>query len=235
MIGPSPGTLASPFSKSCTGDEAAAAPEGQVGPEPCSQNSDAVAHTYQKSNMGRAPKPPCRCAAHPNCAEVRDRCLPSNRGKASIMAIAERRRRAMAGESSPDCSGCVGAALLRSRRKAGRRHATPSIARGHVADDENFGPAGHSQIRPHPYATGTIGLNTEPGPHRMHAWGGRGSFLATQVISGADGLQYSPRVTAGSLRFLIQRGEPQSSSASRFTAGALGFLTFTQCAVRPDR
>jgi hypothetical protein len=33
-------------------------------------------------------------------------------------------------------------------------------------------------------------------------------------------LQYSPRVTAVLLRFLIQRGEPQSSSASRFTAGA---------------
>jgi hypothetical protein len=28
---------------------------------------------------------------------------------------------------------------------------------------------------------------------------------------------------------LIQCGEPQSSSASRLTAGALGFLTFTQC------
>src|SRR6516165_4382023 len=47
--------------------------------------------------------------------------------------------------------------------------------------------------------------------------------------------QYSPRVTAVCLRFLIQRGEPQSSSASRFTAGAFGFLTFTQCADRPDR
>ena len=28
---------------------------------------------------------------------------------------------------------------------------------------------------------------------------------------------------------------PQSSSASRFTAGAFGFLTFTQCAERPER
>src|SRR6516165_9105907 len=28
---------------------------------------------------------------------------------------------------------------------------------------------------------------------------------------------------------------PQSSSASRFTAGAFGFLTFTQCGERPDR
>jgi hypothetical protein len=28
---------------------------------------------------------------------------------------------------------------------------------------------------------------------------------------------------------------PQSSSASRVTAGALGFLTFTQCGHRPDR
>jgi hypothetical protein len=41
------------------------------------------------------------------------------RGKASIMAVAERRRLGTAGESSPDCSGCVGAALLRSRRKPG--------------------------------------------------------------------------------------------------------------------
>ena len=37
-------------------------------------------------------------------------------------------------------------------------------------------------------------------------------------------IQYSPRVIAGCLRFLIQCGEPQSSSASRFTAGAFGFL-----------
>jgi hypothetical protein len=28
---------------------------------------------------------------------------------------------------------------------------------------------------------------------------------------------------------------PQSSSASRFTAGAFGFLTFTQCGERPER
>jgi hypothetical protein len=28
---------------------------------------------------------------------------------------------------------------------------------------------------------------------------------------------------------------PQSSSASRFTAGAFGFSTFTQCAERPER
>jgi hypothetical protein len=28
---------------------------------------------------------------------------------------------------------------------------------------------------------------------------------------------------------------PQSSSASRFTAGAFGFLTFSQCGERPDR
>ena len=158
-----PGTLASPFSQSCTGDEAAAAPEGQVGPEPGSQNSEAVAHTDQKSNMGRAPKPPCRSAAHANSAEVRDRCLPSDRGKASIMAVAERRWRGPAGESSTDCPGCVGAALFRRRRKARRRHATPSIARGRVADDENFETAWHPQIWPHPYATGTIGLNTEPG------------------------------------------------------------------------
>jgi hypothetical protein len=33
--------------------------------------------------------------------------------------------------------------------------------------------------------------------------------------------------------FFAQR--PQSSSASRFTAGAFGFLTFSQCAERPDR
>ena len=44
-----------PFSHSSAGDEAAAAPEGQIGPEPGSQNSDAVAHTDQKSNVGRAP------------------------------------------------------------------------------------------------------------------------------------------------------------------------------------
>ncbi len=39
------------------------------------------------------------------------------------------------------------------------------------------------------------------------------------------------------LRFLIfiQCAEPQSSSASRFTASAFGFLTFTQCGERPER
>ena len=33
---------------------------------------------------------------------------------------------------------------------------------------------------------------------------------------------------------LIQCGEPQSSSASRFTAGAFGFLTFTPCPSSPS-
>jgi DNA invertase Pin-like site-specific DNA recombinase len=34
------------FSKSRTGDQAAAAPEGQIGPEPCDENNDAVAHAH---------------------------------------------------------------------------------------------------------------------------------------------------------------------------------------------
>jgi hypothetical protein len=34
---------------------------------------------------------------------------------------------------------------------------------------------------------------------------------------------------------LGQRQRPQSFSASRFTAGALGFLTFTQYLDRPER
>src|SRR5215469_15558027 len=34
---------------------------------------------------------------------------------------------------------------------------------------------------------------------------------------------------------LIQCGEPQSSSASRFTAGAFGFLIFTRCGDLPER
>src|SRR6516165_2438328 len=155
-----------PFSHSSAGDEAAAAPEGQIGPEPGSQNSEAVAHTYQKSNMGRPPKPPCRSASHANSAEVRDRCLPPNRGKASIMAVAERRRRGSAAESSTDSSGRVRATLLRRRSKSWYRPAMPSIARSRIADDENFGPAGHPQIWPDPYPTRTIGLNTEPSPHR---------------------------------------------------------------------
>jgi hypothetical protein len=161
--------LRSPFSQSCTGDEAAAAPEGQVGPEPGSQNSEAVAHTYQKSNVGRALKPPRGSAAHANSAEVCDRCLTSNRGKTSIMAVTEWRRRGPAGESSTDRSGCVGATLLRRRGKAGRRHATPSVARGRVTDDEDFGPTGHPQIWSHPYATGTIGFNTKPGANRRRS------------------------------------------------------------------
>jgi hypothetical protein len=47
---PLPGMLASAFSKSGTGDEAAAAPEGQIGPEPCSQNSNAVARTHDEKH-----------------------------------------------------------------------------------------------------------------------------------------------------------------------------------------
>src|SRR5262249_52603968 len=62
----------------------------------------------------------------------------------------------------PDCSGCVGATLLRRRRKAGGRPATPSIAHGRIADDENFGPAGHPQVRSRPYATSGIGLGPKP-------------------------------------------------------------------------
>ncbi len=41
--------------------------------------------------------------------------------------------------------------------------------------------------------------------------------------------------TRSRLLTFIQCGEPQSSSASRFTAGASGFLTLTQCAERPER
>jgi hypothetical protein len=116
--------------------------------------------------MGRTPKPPCQRTAHPDAAEVRDRCLPPNRGKAAVMAVAKRRRRGTADESGPDCSGCVGATLLRSRRKARSRPATPSIAHRRVADDENFGPAGHPQVRSHPYATSRISLNPKPSRRR---------------------------------------------------------------------
>ena len=82
------------------------------------------------------------------------------------MAVAERRRRGSAAESSTESSGCVRATLLRRRSKSWYRPAMPSIARSRIADDENFGPAGHLQIRPHPYATGTIGLKAEPSRRR---------------------------------------------------------------------
>ena len=129
-------TTSSWFSHSSAGDEAAAAPEGQIGPEPGSQNSEPVSHTYQKSNVSCAPKPPCRSAAHSNSAEVGDRCLPSNRGKASIMAVAERRRRGSADKSSTDGLGCVGAALLRRRSGGGSSSALFwGSSRQHVANN----------------------------------------------------------------------------------------------------
>jgi hypothetical protein len=89
------------------------------------------------------------------------------------MAVAKRRQRGTADESGPDCSGCVGATLLRSRRKARGRHATPSMAYRRVADDENFGPAGDPQVRSHPYATSRIGLNPKPSRRRRGGNPGR--------------------------------------------------------------
>src|SRR5215471_6772115 len=78
---------------------------------------------------------------------------------------------------------------------------------------------------------------------RLHACGWSDGFSATPIIIdhprpgtvAAPPSSVFPRVTAFCLRFLSQRGEPQSSSASRLTAGAFGFLTFTQCDERPER
>jgi hypothetical protein len=43
------------------------------------------------------------------------------------------------------------------------------------------------------------------------------------------------RAASGGLLISLTYSGPQSSSASRFTAGAFGFLTCTQCGERPER
>ena len=61
--------------------------------------------------------------------------------------------------------------------------------------------------------------------------------VVVRLDFGGPGCGEAPRGHGSRLRVLdlIQCEEPQSSSASRFTAGALGFLTLTQCRERPDR
>jgi hypothetical protein len=76
------------------------------------------------------------------------------------------------------------------------------------------------------YAATLVKIEQEPADDKATRAAFDGPFLP---------FQYSPRVTAVSLRFLIQCGEPQSSSASRLTAGAFGFLTLIQCGERPER
>jgi hypothetical protein len=61
-----------------------------------------------------------------------------------------------------------------------------------------------------------------------------GVSASAAPISHDEARCLAPRWTtaAGSDVQAIQR--PQSSSASRLTAGALGFFTFTQCGDRPE-
>jgi hypothetical protein len=48
-------------------------------------------------------------------------------------------------------------------------------------------------------------------------------------------LRHIPGMRVKSAGAAIYYYRPQSSSASRMTAGAFGFLTFTQCGDRPER
>src|SRR5690348_15009134 len=62
------------------------------------------------------------------------------------------------------------------------------------------------------------------------------SSLGTTLPFGSVFKYYhATRTEAHNLRRRRSTYRPQSSSASRLTAGALGFLTFTQCGDRPDR
>jgi hypothetical protein len=57
----------------------------------------------------------------------------------------------------------------------------------------------------------------------------------TALVVAPDTTQSPPQPTPGELDLLnLLDQRPQSSSASRFTAGAFGFLTLIQCGDRPE-
>src|SRR6266699_440721 len=104
-----------------TGYQARAALIGQVRPQPIGRDGDAVAKADQEIDMRQAPHQPGNPAGQGEPAEIDDRFPAADRGEVAEVAVAERRRRPLAGDAGGDDTGDIGALLLGDRRDAGER------------------------------------------------------------------------------------------------------------------
>ena len=71
--------------------------------------------------------------------------------------------------------------------------------------------------------------------HRHHHYWHHGGYPVIIALTGQGEAMTRSQLVERHLRLGSGLSAPQSSSASRFTAGAFGFLIFTQCGTSPER
>src|SRR5205823_7426352 len=75
------------------GDEARAALEGEVGPQPVEQHGKPVAETDKEVDVNDAPEQPGEAAAQSHCSEIGNGERAADRCQAAEVAIAKGRKR----------------------------------------------------------------------------------------------------------------------------------------------
>src|ERR1700685_716892 len=155
---------------SAPGDEAGSALVCDIRPRPLNENQDAIAEADEKKNVDEKPRQPGDESGDVNLAELRDGSCAADGGEAAFVEVMEwsggvktpilsRRMREGWGtrfDLSADHFCSVAAFLYGDGGDSGQRLALLVLQRCEVADNEDFGMAGESEIGLHKYAAGAI-------------------------------------------------------------------------------
>src|ERR1700685_509818 len=155
---------------SAPGDEAGSALVCDIRPRPLNENQDAIAEADEKKNVDEKPRQPGDESGDVNLAELRDGSCAADGGEAAFVEVMEwsagvktpilsRRMREGWGtrfDLSADHFCSVAAFLYGDGGDSGQRLALLVLQRCEVADNEDFGMAGESEIGLHEHAPGAI-------------------------------------------------------------------------------
>src|SRR5689334_17456630 len=143
------------------GDEAGAAIESEVAPQPGHPDGEAVAESGEEPDVDDTPQQPGDEAGDPDMAEIGNRAAATDRRHAAGIAIAEtawRPSRDRGGDRSRD----VPTLLLGDGRDARKWPPVRAHAGGGVADREDGWAARHAEHRIDEDSPGAIGFAAEP-------------------------------------------------------------------------
>src|SRR5215472_10604187 len=185
----------SPVSGRGTGDEAGAALEADIGPEPFREDEDPVAVADQEKHVDHAPEQPGKKAAHPDPAEIRHGRGPADGGERAVVAVAEVCFLHLALEPLAQQPGHEGTLLLGGGGEARYGPAVPSDDKRRIADDEDLRMARQAEIGIDLDPAGAIFLCVQPlGGWRGRHAGGPDHAFGFDPLAPVDGHTHGPDI-----------------------------------------
>src|SRR5262249_2695236 len=169
----STGQVAGPVVSAAAGDEARAALEGHVGPEPGQGDDDAIAQADQEIDVDEAPKQPGEPSGQLDKTEIGDRCLTADGREAAAVAVAKRPWWRTAVDPRADHLRHEGTLLVGDRRDARESLACSVQSVAGVPDDEDVGMIAKTEIEADLDTPRPVRGNGEPARDRRRGDTGR--------------------------------------------------------------